>query len=68
MAANEAWRGPDADAHLAKAEALEHAAETLAGVEGILDVVEAPVIRNAVALLERARDRHEHDAKLGRAA
>lgn len=65
---NEAWRHSDADAHMAKAEALDVALETLKGVEAMLDAVEQPIIRNTVALLTNAKERHENAAALGRAA
>jgi hypothetical protein len=65
---NDHWKEIDADAHAAKAEALDFAAQTLAGVEAVLDAVEAPVIRNAVSLLTNAKERHEQAAVLGRAA
>lgn len=65
---NEQWKQADADAHADKADALAVAIETVGGVLPMLDAIEQPTIRNAVALLERARDRHEQAAKLGRAA
>jgi hypothetical protein len=65
---NEQWKHSDADAHADKADALAVAIETVGGVLPMLDAIEQPTIRNAVALLERARDRHEQAAKLGRAA
>ena len=61
---NEAWESAYADAHQAKAEALEQAIGCLEGLDGALDNIESPVIRNAVALLERARERHERAGKL----
>jgi hypothetical protein len=65
---NEQWRQQDADAHEAKAEALAFAALTLQGVTDALEPIEQPVMRNAVTLLTRAQERHEHAAALGRAA
>lgn len=65
---NDQWRNLDADAHESKAEALDFASQTVEGVEPMLDAVEVPVIRNARAILERARNRHIDAAKLGRVA
>lgn len=65
---NEQWRGVDAEAHEAKAEALSFAVGVLDGVLPILDAIEQPLVRNTRALLERAQKRHNDAAKLGRAA
>jgi hypothetical protein len=65
---NEQWRNADADAHEAKAEAIETAMEALAGLTGALDSVEELAIVQTVNLLQRARARHDKAAKLGRAA
>lgn len=64
---NEQWKTAAAEADMAKAEALEHAAHVVTGVEEILDAVEMPIVRNTVAVLERARERHEAAAKLAAA-
>ena len=61
---NESWKSADADAHLAKAEAIQNAVDSLQGLDGVLDAIETPTVRNVIALLERARDRHETAAKL----
>lgn len=61
---NDGWRNADADASHAKAEAIQNAVDTLAGLDGALDAVETPTLRNTIRLLERARDRHETAAKL----
>jgi hypothetical protein len=61
---NEAWRNFDADAHQAKAEALGIAIEALAGIKDALDSVEQRAITQTVALLDRARERHDDAAKL----
>lgn len=65
---NEQWRRTDADAHEAKAEALKFAEETVDGVMEVLAPIEQPIIRNAVAVMQRARERHETAAKLGKVA
>jgi hypothetical protein len=61
---NDDWRHADVDANHAKAEAIQHAIDTLRGLDGALDSIETPLIRNTIAVLERARDRHETAAKL----
>lgn len=62
---NEAWRSADAEAHSAKAEAIQNAIDTLAGLNGALDSIEGSLVRNTVGVLDRARERHETAAKLG---
>jgi peptide deformylase len=63
---NEQWRNVDADAHDAKAEAIQHAIDALTGLEGALDTVEALQVAGAKHLLERAAARHAEAAKLTR--
>jgi hypothetical protein len=65
---NDSWRAVAAEASAAKAEAIDYAVNVLAGIDGALDPIETPQLRNAVAVLERARDRHAAAAKLGAVA
>lgn len=61
---NTAWRNADADAHRAKAEAIDNALAALDGLDGALDNIEGPVIENTLNVLKRARELHEAAAKL----
>ncbi len=65
---NEQWRQPEREAHEAKAEALAHAANTLRGLDGLLDPIEGSMVENTVAMLDRAREKHERAAALARVA
>jgi hypothetical protein len=56
------WLEADADAHETKAEALEHARDTLHGVLPIMDTIGGGLVSSAVAALEAERKRHEEKA------
>lgn len=68
MATNTQWRGAEADAHEAKADALRFAAETVEGIIDALEPLEQPSVRNAVAVMERARERHDAAGRLAAVA
>lgn len=65
---NQSWRTADADAHHAKAEAIETAIEALCGLHGALDNIEDVTVVATVNMLQRARVRHVEAAKLAAVA
>lgn len=60
----DSWRQADAQAHEAKAEAIEHAIAALDAVRGFAPAMLRNTIDGAALALEAERDRHEQRAKL----
>lgn len=61
------WKQADADAHIAKSDALEHAILALAALDGMIDVLAAAQVQALVRVLVHHRERHEQAAKLAAA-
>ena len=57
-----AWRGCEADAHTAKADALQFALDSLAALDGAVDGLVWARVLDTMSLLELARERHEQAA------
>lgn len=62
----ESWRDDERAAYEAKADALEHASVTVRAIIPALDAIEAAIMSNAVAVLDRARVRNERAAALAK--
>jgi hypothetical protein len=60
----DSWRQADAQAHEAKAEAIEHALAALDAVRGFAPTMLRNAIDAAAYALEAERARHEQQAKL----
>lgn len=59
-----AWRSAEAEAHEAKADAIEHAEDALRDCIGAVDGMERLAIDAALQVLEFARERHAKRAFL----
>lgn len=61
---NETWRQVETDAHIAKADALDHAIAVLGGLDGMVEPVLQLLIVQTCMALHHEQQRHEQAAKL----